>query len=137
MVRENEIHTGNYFMVKHEGAMQICTVDKAPERPYFIVRTEDDGKRIVVKPEELYPIQLTAEWLRKLGYIPGEIVDHWIRKSDGIISVIKQTGEGIWGLIHSLPKTINKSCGYVHQLQNDYFLLYEKPLTLGEGVNGY
>lgn len=62
--------------------------------------------------EDLQPITLTEEWLRRFGFVKTNEIDRWELKGFGIVDI-------------STPQ-----CKHLHQLQNLYFALNGEELTL-------
>ncbi len=125
MVKESEIKAGNYFYVKYENEEVLCAIDKALEPPYYIAKIDEKKVRIAIQPNDLKPVKLTPDWIKKFGFSRGEIADVWIRKAESLISMLRNSStENGWTLVHSAPEKTSKPCNYVHQLQNDYLQLF-------------
>jgi len=72
----------------------------------------------------MYPIPLTTEWLEKLGWDGESNSDFW-EKGDVTIGYYYGESNGFY-----FQYTDHVRIEFVHQLQNLYYILTGKPLTL-------
>lgn len=127
MIDSKEILPGNYFNIHHNNQLQLCVIVKALEEPYFIVSILSTNERTAVNPVELEPVPLSEEWIRKFGFMPGEIIDHWTAQVDGQMAVLKHNGPNLgWTLMHNTGHPTREKCLHVHHLQNDYYTAFKK-----------
>lgn len=115
MIKANELRIGNLILLKHSSpyAKDEITVVDDYETFYGIFK----------HPENYEPILLTEEWLLKFGWKKSDLnIDTWWKPG----WVINKDQEGNF-FVSKDEKVVLK---YIHQLQNIYFALTGKELTL-------
>lgn len=77
----------------------------------------------------LSPIPLTEEWLERLGF-EKQMAWTWAIEINGGRKLVYYVGEKGWSIGNK--EYSDHECRYVHELQNLYFVLTGKELTLKE-----
>jgi len=80
--------------------------------------------------KDVQPILLTKEWLIKFGF-KYDTINYFYSNSELMLAPNKDGGFDVWYHTLSYGKLYLKLM-YVHKLQNLYFELEEKELTLGD-----
>lgn len=113
--------------------LQIAFIDNRDE-PLFALEEPFDN---YYSPDELLPIPLTEDWLKKFGWSEnGREIDK-LRKlfdldSSKYAFTLMQEDNGYWLIDNHGPRGFNichVEIKYVHQLQNLYFALTQTHLT--------
>jgi len=96
-----------------------------------------DNKQIQITSEQikladeglykLLPIPLTKEWLLKFGFVPDGYGEY--KKGENIVLDNEYTEEGVFYILEA-DHCLSIEVLHVHQLQNLYFALTEKELTV-------
>jgi hypothetical protein len=108
-MKPNELRIGNY--VAYAGSIWKVSgiLPPHPVKDFYTVELFDNGV-VDAKLEDLQPIPLTAEWVKRFGLNQSNLVGGIYTDGDLYITV-------------DMPK-------YVHQLQNLYFALTGEELTI-------
>jgi hypothetical protein len=134
MIQVNELRIGNYYMFADYDGIVYRAV-KEIKYNQFGLQSDYDG----VNFEICRPIPITEEWLIKLGFKKDNSEDDYIieHPKDIVKYVLTENvlGIGLW--ILGVDQFYDKDYKYfswdikfVHQLQNLYFALTQKELTL-------
>jgi hypothetical protein len=134
MIQVNELRIGNYYMFADYDSIVYRAV-KEIKYNQFGLQSDYDG----VNFEICRPIPITEEWLIKLGFKKDNSEDDYIieHPKDIVKYVLTENvlGIGLW--ILGVDQFYDKDYKYfswdikfVHQLQNLYFALTQKELTL-------
>ena len=83
----------------------------------------NDNILAILKYDQIEPIVLTEKWMQKLGFKYSKMYG-WFENKDTFIKISKE-----FNLYFSYPRTY-KELTFVHELQNLYFALTGKELTL-------
>lgn len=121
-----ELRIGNLIQTDYEGVMEVVNINS--ERIEYI-----DAKKLNYRAIGRFelafvePIPLTEEWLLEFGFIPNKYQDEF--SLDLITLDCEYTDKGIFNLsIGEFKSEIEIK--HLHQLQNIYFALTNKELTI-------
>lgn len=118
MINIEELRIGNYLFNKGQ---PICTVDGIYRRDHISVK---ESYLESIHIENFEPIKLTTEILEKCGFEKID-VDYFKLKTENYYCHIDEQGFGF-----ALEHDNFYICEYVHELQNLYFALMEKEITI-------
>lgn len=137
MIKANELRIGNRVLVDRLDDDEPWETIVEEIEPYQITVALIPRGGTWVKPDEIEPITLTAEWLAKMGFVWDE------SRYDGETRIVRK---GCLELHHDedQPKTgysialfddgniafAGHDIRYVHQLQNLYFALTGEELEI-------
>lgn len=78
----------------------------------------------------IQPIPLTEEWLVRMGFKKKKYFGEWTYND--IITFYKGLKQGYLGCPHPEGEDIDVECKHVHQLQNLYYALTGKELSISQ-----
>ena len=110
-----ELRIGNW--VQHAGVPYQATI-------HTIIVCQDTSGALS-KPE---PITIDYEWLERLGFEYCESNESWQLDTDLGFSIWGREGKGFEVYVESNP--CGESFNYVHQIQNAFYSLMQKELTI-------
>lgn len=128
-MKANELRIGNF--VEHEDPNEMVE---------GIHYHNDNDYRVLIgsylRPiEDLKPIPLTEEWLKRFGFAFDGQCSHWFEDQHKAIELVKDVMDIGYSVYCSQGYSL---CDYeltnVHQLQNLYFALTNTELTIKEAV---
>lgn len=119
MINIQELRIGNYLFNKGQ---PICTVNGIYRRDHISVK---ESYLESIHIENFEPIKLTTEILEKWFGFEKIDVDYFKLKTESFYCHIDEQGFGF-----SLEHDNFYICEYVHQLQNLYFALMGKEITI-------
>ncbi len=127
----NELRPGNLIKVypraNQEGLLCVKNIQSITVICEMI--SPRKGYQFRIKPGEMFPIALTAEWLLKSGFLYyNEGNEERWTDSKALISFYLTGSQG-W--FDSAGATLVK---YVHELQNEYHRITGKDLPVSEGL---
>ena len=135
IIKPSELRIGNWVMDRGYKEWQIDHWETRNKVASNNTTTMCNGIMIETHPlteyvEFLKPIPLTEEWLLKFGFKKylDTLYIHWTKES-GMFEISTRLPDGFYGL------WANGTLGsfqYLHQLQNLYFALTNKELTIKE-----
>lgn len=128
-MKASELRIGNYYMFADSDGIVYRQVQEIKHNQFGLL-SDYDG----VNFEICRPIQITEEWLLKLGferqaYFDGNYV---IKNKDGYCNSIKNN-DGEWCYNNDVSDAncyFVRELKYIHQLQNLYFALTDEELTV-------
>lgn len=95
---------------------------------YFVTVSDMFGGIAYVNVKEIDPIPLSPQWLERMGFTNDPKGSNSYSKED--VKVFNFNEDGIYKLWN-----FNAEIQYVHQLQNLYFALTGKELTINESTH--
>jgi hypothetical protein len=128
MITANELRYGNKLLFIIDDVVTFKNITEFREDGIYWIKTVEP--KIEAKSFHFKPIPLTEEWLLKLGL---EKIGIWTFSLNlaGNLDLIYYLGEKGWSIgLKSYSDFSNLK--YVHQLQNLYFALTGKELTIKE-----
>ncbi len=130
MIKFNEIKIGDYLMGEFEGEMWEGEVKRlsAEEKKVCV---ETDVQEFWFSPEELHPIPLNDETLRKLSFEKEEQADGTVKYKKASFRMVIPAKDDfshidIW---YREDRRHNPDIHYVHQLQNAHLQMTKIHLT--------
>lgn len=116
-MKANELRIGNYYQENWIDG-DIAQI------------TAKDIQDLIDDPQDdfFYPIKINDEWLIKLGLSKWDGCDWWQHSEDCFELALEE--EGYYLSINLNEYITAEPIHYVHQLQNLYFALYQKELTI-------
>jgi hypothetical protein len=141
-----DFRLGNYVMVNHKHDI-LGTVDwiqKDSISVYFQERQDDLSNGAIVPPESIIPIELTEEWLRKLGFDDADYKEGYIgidvANSDFTLTKPVPNSESVVEKHYTFHSKYGgwprfRAFEYVHDLQNFFYAFYNKDLTIKKIAN--
>jgi hypothetical protein len=132
MIRAEELRCGNYVFTdsSKSGIREIVEIRHSVVSVKYIRSDTGQLHQSMVEYERLLPIPLTEERLLKFGFTPDTITGLYIKYSLNGIDIWHDVKSGTYLLDNVKNKKIYIQ--YVHQLQNIYFCLCGKELTIKE-----
>ena len=121
MINAKELRIGNL--------VEYRIIDKLDERKEWWEVSEIDAddihwlSKVDTKDEDFRAIQLTEEWLFKLGFINDKVLEFYRNDFTDSTIIIDYNFICLLGYSHV-------KLNYVHQLQNLYFALTQRELTV-------
>jgi len=130
MIKFNEIKIGDFLMGEYEGKMwegEVVNLNGDEKQVCLATDVQD----FWFETEDLYPIPVSDEVLRKLSFIPEGMADGSVKYKKGAFRMLIQKPDDfsrmdIW---YRDDKRINPQIQYVHQLQNHYLQMTKVHLT--------
>jgi hypothetical protein len=132
-ITANDLRIGNLVTDEwYESFKKIITVESVNDKGINLqIENSDDYPEMQdhwIEPyytfDQLRGIELSEEWLIKLGFKSGELDYDIYKQSDGSYSLVDDNGDGTTVYLGNLK--------YVHQLQNLYFALTSLELSIKE-----
>lgn len=127
MINPNELRIGNRVLVDRFNDDEPWETIVEEIEPYQITVALIPRGGTRVKPDEIEPITLTAEWLERLDY-KKNLLDGKYYKQGSVLPPLYWINECRWGM-STLPVT-GHHIQYVHQLQNIYLDLTGEELNV-------
>ena len=122
----NDYRIGNYLQDQNGKIYQVCNIDRFD----IVAISLDSNAEDFITSLERKPIDITDDWLTKLG-IPKKNARHF--DIGGIEIYIRWYGSGDGEACFFTPSPMYAApCQYVHELQNLYYALTKKELTIKE-----
>ena len=130
MIKFNEIKIGDFLMGEYEGKMwegEVTNLNGDEKQ----VCLATDVQEFYFETEDLYPIPINDEVLRKLNFLHEDMPDGSVKYKKGSFRMLIQKADDfshmdIW---YRDDKRINPQIQYVHQLQNHYLQMTKVHLT--------
>lgn len=129
-MKANELRIGNYVNTISSKALPVFGVFRET------IWLDCGDYNVDHNIEEIYPILLTEEWLKKFGCLDNPMIgdtkiNYWNREMDFSIDVdIVSSSNGVQPMFYYLlAKNRRKHLVYVHDLQNLHFALKGKELV--------
>lgn len=133
MIHKKDLRYGNLIALSHESNAPIVTVAQIKNRG---VVWEVDGENGYSGFELLMPIELTTEWMEKLGFIYSDGTSEYGTYRNNYVEIYEHDEEpGIFHFSMGLFRGHKREIKSVHQLQNLYYFLTEEELTIKD-TNG-
>lgn len=141
MLNEKDLRIGNLILFNDDNNT-ACTIESIKrdfdDEPYSVEIKFKDGMFSDVNIEDIKPIALTSEWLLNLGFTFSEAFkDHFYKHIEGqkLFSVFPFSTKPFCRITEGDFAVYNMPCRFIHQLQNLYFALTGKELTVKEIAN--
>lgn len=125
-MKANELRIGNVIQLINGSNRMVLGVSMDNVTGLTDISTyPEDKSQIDTKPSKYYqPIPITEEWLVKLGFTKQDEITFVL--DDELIQIYK--GEFYYSL--SITAKDSRFIGFVHQLQNIYFVMTGEELTI-------
>lgn len=133
MIKFNDIKIGDYLMGEFEGKMWEGEVVRLNgEDKQVCVQT--DVQEFWFEPEHLYPIPLSDESLRNLGFTREDMEDGGVKYKKGSFRLVVPNKDDfshidMW---YREDRRHNPDVHYIHQLQNAHLQMTKVHLTREE-----
>src|ERR1044072_2253330 len=130
MIKFNEIKTGDYLMGEYEGKMwEVEVMNLNGDEKQVCLAT--DVQDFWFETENLYPIAINDEALRKLSFVREDMPDGSVKYKKGVFRMLIAKPDDfsridIW---YRDDKRLNPKIEYIHQLQNHYMQMTKVHLT--------
>lgn len=121
-MKANELRTGNLLLFR---GMEFEVKDITSK---YVTHQSELG---IYFYNELVPIPLTKEWLLKFGFIANRYNDEF--ELYPLMFDCEYTDHGEWNISYD-GHPLSTEIQHVHQLQNLYFALTGKELTLNSAI---
>lgn len=122
-----ELRFGNIINLINIGQCSIVALERFDNNVLPVVCNEK--REFKVNQNIIEPIPLTEEWLLKFGFSKKENKEYWFKEDSMIRFALLDNvlhcsiGDDEYGILYNRLK-------YVHQLQNLFFALTNKELTI-------
>jgi len=127
-MKASELRIGNYYMFADYNGIVYRQVQEIKHNQFGLL-SDYDG----VNFEICRPIEITVEWLLKLGFEYHSFDKNYVIKNkDGYCNSIKNN-DGEWCYNNDISDAncyFIRELKYIHQLQNLYYALNEEELTI-------
>lgn len=124
MIQANQIRINNLIYNDIGEIQPVYGVDEKS----ILTKVEENGWSICFNPKG---IPLTEEWLLKFGFEKGVDNVYFIKTKHFYLKIFQSIGHALCSVDkYSKAIKINDDIKYVHQLQNLYFALTGKELTI-------
>lgn len=131
MIKVNELRIGNYIQNDFSPSL-VFQVDMLYLEGIIKVGYSGNNIKAVGQIDLLKPVKLTKDWLINFGYVRDNFLEQWMHKDDGVGIIIsesdKKNNDEISFFIEFYYCFVQLES--VHQLQNIYFALTGKELTI-------
>jgi hypothetical protein len=121
ILKASEFRIGNY--IYYFGVLEVVDIN-------FLISLEEKraiNQEIIIGPQ---PIKIDEDWLKRLGLTKWDGCDWWKHSEDSFELALEE--EGYYLSINLNEYITAEPIHYIHQLQNLYFALYQKELTIKE-----
>jgi len=130
MIKFNEIKMGDFLMGEFEGKMwegEVINLNGDEKQVCLATDVQD----FWFETEDLYPIPVSDESLRKLNFQREDLPDGSVKYKKGTFRMLIQKPDDfshmdIW---YRDDKRINPQIQYIHQLQNNHLQMTKVHLT--------
>lgn len=130
MIKFSELKQGAYVIAEFEGS----------RREGEVVRLNGDEKQVCVEtdvqefwyePDDLYPIPLSDDSLKKLNFAKETLADGVVKYKKGSFRMVipKEGDFSVVELWYREDRRDHPDVHYVHQLQNQYYQMTKVHLT--------
>ncbi|WP_419867953.1 hypothetical protein [Chryseobacterium sp. CT-SW4] len=116
-------------LVEYKNQVYIITDIFRDNNDYF-VKMENTTHRVAAPADSIRPIQITEEWLERLGFLRTDCSDHQIRyeRPETFIKYdIDLTPRKIFDGLKIYGNSIK--CKYIHEFQNIFSSLFGKDVS--------
>src|SRR4030095_7714019 len=126
MISCNELRLGNRVLVNGN----LHKVSQINGTTIFTIDADESNGLAATehKPEQLQPVPMTNEILKQCGFVFHDYFKFWQLKTTGNMSEIDIDRD--FGVIDFMRRPILRNLLSLHQLQNVYFMLKGREMTL-------
>lgn len=133
MIDTKDLRIGNYLLFVDK-QIEILGIDASivnRDTPHVLFQNTGDDRIMAIALEELLPIELTANWLKVLGFFYKDgAAEYGEERKNGVHLYVHDEDRGYFhfslGVFHGTKVEIK----YLHQLQNLYYSLTGEELTI-------
>src|SRR5438045_3489890 len=121
MINFNELKIGDYVIVEFEGGKWQGVITRLNKDDKQIC-VETEVQEFWYEPEDLYPIPVTDESLKKLNFTREDLPDGSVKYKKGSFRLVipKRDDFSYKEAWYREDRRDNPQMDYIHQLQNQY-----------------
>jgi hypothetical protein len=130
MINFNELKIGDYVIVEFEGGKWQGVITRLNKDDKQIC-VETEVQEFWYEPEDLYPIPVTDESLKKLNFTREDLPDGSVKYKKGSFRLVipKRDDFSYKEAWYREDRRDNPQMDYIHQLQNQYLQMTKVHLT--------